>query len=54
MLQLLARGQSNKEIAQSLEIGETTTKTHVRSILSKLGVMSRVQATLYAIQHGVA
>ncbi len=53
VLRLLARGQSNKEIAQSLTISETTAKTHVRSILSKLGVASRLQATLYAIRSGI-
>ena len=54
VLRLLARGQSNKEIAHSLSIGETTTKTHIRSILAKLGVTSRLQATLYAIRNGIS
>ena len=53
VLRLLARGQSNKELAQSLMISETTAKTHVRSILAKLGVASRLQATLYAIRSGI-
>jgi DNA-binding NarL/FixJ family response regulator len=53
VLRLLARGQSNKEIAISLTISETTAKAHVRSILGKLGVSSRVQATLHAIRYGL-
>jgi DNA-binding NarL/FixJ family response regulator len=53
VLRLLASGQSNKEIAKSLTISETTVKAHVRSILSKLEVSSRVQATLHAIRHGL-
>jgi DNA-binding NarL/FixJ family response regulator len=54
VLRLLARGQSNKEIAQSLSIGETTVKSHVSNILSKLGVSSRTHAALYALQSGLA
>jgi DNA-binding NarL/FixJ family response regulator len=54
ILRLLARGQSNKEIARSLSIGETTVKSHVSSILTKLGVASRTQAALYAVQVGLA
>jgi DNA-binding NarL/FixJ family response regulator len=50
---LLARGQSNKQIAESLMIGETTAKTHVRSILAKLSVASRLEASLYAIRSGI-
>ena len=53
VLQLLARGQSNKEIARNLHNTEQTIKAHVRSILSKLGVQSRTQATLYAIRTGL-
>jgi two-component system, NarL family, response regulator LiaR len=53
VLRLLALGQSNKQIAESLMISEATAKAHVRSILSKLGVASRVQATLYAIRSGI-
>src|SRR2546423_147553 len=46
VLQLLARGKANKEIAGALHIGEPTVKTHVSSILAKLGVQSRTQAAL--------
>ncbi len=51
VLQLLALGKSNKEIAQTLIISEQTVKTHVAHILDKLGVSSRTQAVLYAIHH---
>jgi DNA-binding NarL/FixJ family response regulator len=49
----MAKGLSNKEIARDLGIGEKTVKTHVSNILSKLGVLSRTQAALYAIQIGL-
>jgi two-component system, NarL family, response regulator LiaR len=53
VLSLLAQGQSNKQIARNLQIGEKTVKTHVSNILSKLSVQSRTQATLYAIRIGL-
>jgi len=53
VLLLLAQGQANKQIARSLNIAEKTVKTHVSNILSKLGVQSRTQATLYAIRNGL-
>lgn len=53
VLRLMAKGLSNKEIAHELSIGEKTVKTHVSNILSKLGVLSRTQAALYAIQIGL-
>jgi len=53
VLRLLAQGQSNKQIAHSLHNTEKTIKTHVSKILSKLGVQSRTQATLYAIRTGL-
>jgi NarL family two-component system response regulator LiaR len=53
VLRLLARGLSNKEIAQALVIGEKTVKTHVSNILSKLNVSSRTQAALYAARVGL-
>ncbi len=53
VLRLMAQGQANKEIARSLNISEKTVKVHVSNILSKLGVQSRTQATLYAIRVGL-
>jgi len=53
VLRLLAQGQSNKQIARSLHNTEQTIKSHVSRILSKLGVQSRTQATLYAIRTGL-
>jgi two-component system, NarL family, response regulator LiaR len=53
VLKLLALGKANKEIAQALNIGEQTVKTHVSHILDKLGVPSRTQAALYAIRSGL-
>ena len=54
VLRLLAKGQSNKEIARGLRISERTVKSHVSGILAKLGVQSRTQAALFALQSGVA
>jgi two-component system nitrate/nitrite response regulator NarL len=48
VLQQIARGASNKEIARALQIAETTVKIHVQHILRKLGVSSRVQAAVVA------
>jgi DNA-binding NarL/FixJ family response regulator len=53
VLRLLASGRANKEIAAALSIGEKTVKTHVSSILGKLGVQSRTQAALYAAQNNI-
>lgn len=53
VLRLLAQGRANKEVARSLGIGEKTVKTHVSNILAKLGVQSRTQAALYAVQIGL-
>jgi two-component system, NarL family, response regulator LiaR len=53
VLQLLALGSSNKEIAQALTITDQTVKSHVSHILTKLGVTSRTQAALYAIRSGL-
>jgi DNA-binding NarL/FixJ family response regulator len=53
VLRLLAQGQSNKEVARTLTIGEKTVKTHVSNILAKLGVASRTQAALYAARIGL-
>jgi len=49
----LARGDSNKEIARELELSESTVKIHVQGILRKLNLASRVQAAVYAVEHGL-
>ena len=51
ILQHLANGESNKVIAQSLGISHDTVKLHVRHILSKLGLRSRVEAAVFAVEH---
>jgi DNA-binding NarL/FixJ family response regulator len=53
VLRALAQGLANKEIGRRLDISEKTVKTHVSSVLAKLGVRSRTQAALYAAQHGL-
>jgi len=53
VLKLLARGRSNKEIGTDLFISETTVKTHVRSIFTKLNVMSRTEAIGAANKRGL-
>ena len=54
ILQGIARGESNKEIARALGIAETTVKIHVQHILRKLNVASRVQAAVLATGHGLS
>ena len=49
----LARGDSNKEIARELKLSESTVKIHVQGILRKLNLSSRVQAAVYAVEHGM-
>jgi two-component system, NarL family, response regulator LiaR len=51
VLDLLARGHSNREIAGELIIGEQTVKTHVSNILTKLDLHDRVQAAIFALRH---
>jgi DNA-binding NarL/FixJ family response regulator len=47
----LAHGRSNREIARALHVSEKTVKTHVSSVLTKLGVADRTQAALFAVRH---
>ena len=53
VLRLIAVGKSNREIADTLFLGEKTIKTHVSNILSKLNMNSRTQAALYAVKIGL-
>jgi DNA-binding CsgD family transcriptional regulator len=53
ILRLVATGASNKEIAQRLQISMNTVKVHLRNVFEKTGVLSRTEATLYAIEHGL-
>ena len=54
VLRLIARGNSNKEIAASLQISEKTVKNHVTNILQKLHLSDRTQAALYAVRRRMA
>jgi len=50
---LIAQGKSNREVAESLVLSERTVESHVSSILSKLGVISRTQIATWAIEKGL-
>jgi len=54
ILQLVARGYSNQQIAETLVISERTARTHISNILAKLHLANRTQAALYALRHGLA
>ncbi|OGT77281.1 MAG: DNA-binding response regulator [Gammaproteobacteria bacterium RIFCSPLOWO2_02_FULL_56_15] len=53
ILMQLVRGASNKEMARELKLAESTVKIHVQNILRKLNLTSRVQAAVYAVEHGI-
>ncbi|OEU88496.1 LuxR family transcriptional regulator [Streptomyces abyssalis] len=53
VLELIADGRSNREIARTLVLSEKTVKTHVSNILMKLDLADRTQAALWAVRHGL-
>lgn len=53
ILQLVAEGKSNKDIANELVISENTVKIHIRNILEKLHLQNRIQAAVYAVSQGL-
>ena len=53
VLACVARGLSNRAIAAELGMAERTARTHVSNILAKLGLASRTQAALFAVEHGI-
>ena len=53
ILQLVASGLTNREIAQNLGISPNTVKVHLSNIFAKIGVVSRTDASMYAVEHGI-
>lgn len=53
VLEQIVSGKSNKEIATELDVSESTVKTHINSLLSKLGVTDRTQAATTALRRGI-
>jgi DNA-binding NarL/FixJ family response regulator len=52
VLRLIAKGATNREIAEQLVISEGTVKNHISNILSRLGLRDRTQAAIYARENG--
>ncbi len=53
IIALVVEGQSNREIAASLEIAEETVKQHIKNVFDKTGVSKRLELALFAIDHGL-
>lgn len=53
VLQMLAKGRSNKEIGVALHVTEETIKSHLRTLFAKLGVRDRTEAVINAVRHGI-
>lgn len=53
VLDLVARGLSNREIAAALAIEESTIRTHVKRVLAKLGLRDRIQAVIFVYENGI-
>jgi non-specific serine/threonine protein kinase len=53
VVRLIGRGRSNREIADELVISQRTAEAHVTHVLNKLGVRSRAQAAIWAVEHGL-
>ncbi len=53
VLEQIARGLTNREIAEQMVISEKTVKTHVSNLLDKLGLEDRTRAAIWALKHGL-